>query len=313
MIDAVQDKGNEPRKPHLSPTQLEMYCKCPESYRRRYIEKEIIPPGIALIQGKGVDGAATLNFSQKIASHQDLPISEIVDAAAAAFDEQLRGEYALSDEEVARGAKRVLGEAKDETVSLAELHAREQAPEYQPVSVQREARIILPNSTHDLLGYIDLEDDRHIVTDIKTANKRKNQEEADNSVQLTLYAASHRIETGRDPAEVRLDVLVKNKTPVRQVVSSHRGRADYQALVNRVKAVLQGIKSGNFSPATPGAWWCGAKWCGYYSTCPYVNHERVTVVQLSPSKPIEVKQEPVAKPARTRKAKQPKTNSESVT
>ena len=41
-------------KPYLSPSQMGMYCRCGEQYRRRYIEKEIIPPGFALIKGGSV-------------------------------------------------------------------------------------------------------------------------------------------------------------------------------------------------------------------------------------------------------------------
>lgn len=264
----------EVRKPHVSATQIESYCRCGEAYRRRYLEHEVIPPGIVTIQGKGFHKAAEVNFSQKIESHVDLSVSDIKDAAAAAFEEEVRGSYVLTADEVSRGPKLVVAEAKDETVALAELHAREQAPDYQPIAVERECRIVFPNSTHDLLGFIDLEDDQDRVVDFKTANKRKNQDEVDASLQLTVYAAAHRLRYGRDASEVRLDTVVKNKKPVRQVLVSHRDQADFQVLVNRVNAVLGGLKAGIFAPATPGAWWCGPKWCGYWHTCSYVNNSK---------------------------------------
>src|SRR5690606_3970207 len=104
------------------------------------------------------------------------------------------------------------------------------------------------------------------VTDFKTANRRKSQDEADASLQLTYYAAAHQVTFGKPASEVRLDTLVKNKTPVRQVLASHRDRADFQILVNRVNAVIKGIKAGSFPPATPGAWWCSSTFCGYFNT-----------------------------------------------
>jgi hypothetical protein len=308
----------EPKKPHISPTQLESYCRCGEAYRRRYIEGEVIPPGIALITGKGVDSAATWNFSQKIDTHRDLPVSEIVEAAATAFEEQIAGSYMLTPEEHSRGPKLVLAEAKDETVSLADLHAREQAPDYQPISVQREARIVLPKSTHDILNYIDLEDDAGRVVDIKTSRTKKQQSECNDSVQLTCYAAAYRILRGSDPSQVRLDVLVKNKTPMRQVLASTRGRSDYQALVNRVNAVLAGIKAGSFPPATPNAWWCSPRFCGYHSTCPYVNSEPVTVeislpkqqadVEADQPAPEQSAPEPAPRRRRSKKSSTPVSN-----
>jgi len=110
-------------KPHSSSTQLEMYWRCPESYRRRYVEGEKIPPGIAPIQGKAYHVGAETNFRQKIESWVDLPKKEIVEAAAAAFDTELAGGYILSEEEVGRGSSVIIGEAKDKLVQLAELHA----------------------------------------------------------------------------------------------------------------------------------------------------------------------------------------------
>lgn len=269
-----------PVKPHLSPSQIESYTRCPEAYRRRYLEKEIIPPGIVIAQGKGVHKGAETNFRQKIQTHADLPAQDIIDAAVAAFEAETRGGLSFSAEEVGRGAGIVIGEAKDQTAAFAALHAEKQAPDYQPISVEREARIVLPNSTHDLLGYIDLEDDAGRVTDFKTANRRKSQSEADASVQLTYYSAGYTVKHRKPPKEVRLDVIVKNKTPVRQVLTSIRDQSDYKPLVNRVNAVLHGIKAGSFPPATPGAWWCGPEWCGYWSTCPFVNAERKTLAQI---------------------------------
>jgi hypothetical protein len=68
-------------KPHLSQTQLTMYEKCGESYRRRYCdcEGEKIPPGIALVKGTGVHGGSKANFKQKIETKEDLSRKKIID------------------------------------------------------------------------------------------------------------------------------------------------------------------------------------------------------------------------------------------
>ena len=262
-------------KPHLSPSQLEMYCKCPEQYRRRYMEGEIIPPGIAALQGKGFHGGAEANMRQKIESHRDLKATEIQELAAVSFDEAAKGGYCLSAEEELRGAKAVLADAKDTTIVMAGAHAVQQAPDYQPVLVEEKIRIELPSATHDLLGIIDLADDKDRVTDFKTSGKRKSQADADSSVQLTTYHAAFKARMGRDPSEVRLDTMVKTKRNLeRDVVSSTRQPKDFQALANRINVVSQSIQLGIFPPTTPGVWWCSGKFCGYYPTCPYVNSER---------------------------------------
>ena len=78
-------------KPHLSATQLTMYWRCPEQYRRRYLEGETIPPAIALIQGGAFHVGCETNFKQKVGTHEDLPASQIADVAVASFDDRLKG------------------------------------------------------------------------------------------------------------------------------------------------------------------------------------------------------------------------------
>lgn len=266
-------------KPHISNTQLDMYFTCPESYRRRYIEGERIPPGIALLIGSGVDRGEQANFRQKIESHADLPKSEIVEAAVAGFEAEKTGGYLLTKDEDSVGASKIIGQAKDMVASLAGVHAEQQAPEYQPIAVQKEIKIIFPRATHDILGYVDLIDDRQTVTDFKTGAKKKPQKDADESTQLTIYAAAYQIEYGQPPAEVRLDTLVKTKMPGRQLLISHRGNADFQAMLNRVNIMLSAVAAGIYPPAPVGSWKCSPKWCGYFTTCPYVNSERIDAAQ----------------------------------
>jgi hypothetical protein len=262
------------KRPHVSSTQIDLLCKCGEAYRRRYVEGEIIPPGIAAVSGKAIHRGAAENFTQKIDSHVDLPASQIIEATAAAFDAEAAAGLLFSEDETSRGAAIVLGEAKDRTVEMAEVHAKKQAPDYQPIFVERPVRLALPGS-HDLLGIIDLGDDQDRVVDFKTAARSKSQTDVDESVQLTIYAAAFHAETGRKPSEVRLDTIVKTKTKTdRQVLTSSRDEADFQPLANRINAVTSAIQTGVFTPAPPGAWWCGPKWCGYWSTCPYVNSQR---------------------------------------
>lgn len=260
-------------KPHLSATQLESYVRCPEAYRRSYVEREKLPPGIALLKGKGFHKGAETNMRQKLETHVDLPADDIVAASVAAFETDLRSGYALDMGET-RNHETVIGEAKDGLATMAELHAKEQAPDYQPVMVEEQIRIELPGP-RDLLAVIDLADDADRVTDFKTGGKKKSQDEADGSVQLTVYAGAYKVATGKLPSEVRLDVAIQSKTKTyRDVVTSHREPADFQALANRINVVSAAIDAGLFPPTTAGAWWCSAKFCGYHATCPFVNPRR---------------------------------------
>jgi len=261
-------------KPHISASQLGMYARCPEQYRRRYMEGERRPPGIALLVGSGFHVGAEMNFTQKIETHEDLPASEIVDAAVAGFELRLAGDgLLLSGDEAGRGQEAVVGEAKDQTAQLAYAHAKLQAPDYQPVVVEHKTRIVFPNATHDLLAITDLRDDQSRVVDLKTAARKQPAGTADKSMQLTVYAGAFQVDTGAPPTGLRLDTITKTKTPARQIQETTRTAADFQALVNRVNAVLAAIAAGNFPPCDPSGWNCSPKWCGYWADCPYTNSE----------------------------------------
>lgn len=262
-------------KAYLSPTQIDSYCRCGEAYRRRYYEGDIIPPGIALMQGSAFHRTVAINFERKIESHCDLTSSEMQAIAASEWDLAIAGGYQLTEEETARGTATVLGEGLDATVEMVGFHAHSQAPDYQPVMVEECVRIELPMAPRDLLGVIDLADDQGRVIDFKTSGRRKSQADADTSIQLTTYAALYMARTGDEPTELRLDTIVRGKKSIdRDVITTDRQPADYDALARRINAVSAAIDLGAFPPATPGAWWCGPKWCGYWNTCPYVNSER---------------------------------------
>ncbi|MBN2024974.1 MAG: PD-(D/E)XK nuclease family protein [Pirellulales bacterium] len=262
------------KKPHFSPTQLDMLSRCGEQYRRRYVEGEVVPPGIALLVGGGLHGGAEVNFRQKMDTREDLPAADIVDAAVEAFKTRAAGGYVLTDEEAGRGAGSVFGEATDMVARLAAVHASNQAPDYQPIAVEEGSRLVLPSASHDLVGVIDLVDETHTVVDLKTAARAPALGDVANSVQLTVYAAFHRAKYGELPARVTLDVLTKTKEPKRVRLDGVRGPGSMAALANRLNAAIKTIEAGAFLPAAPGDWVCSPKWCGYWHSCPYIDSER---------------------------------------
>lgn len=264
-------------KPHVSPSQLEMLSRCGEQYRRRYIEREIIPPGIAMLKGTGLHAGAAANMRQKIDTHVDLPAAEVADIAVAALESELsRSGCSFSEDEVSAGADKVLGQAKDATALLASAHVRLQAPEYQPLVVERRFRIVLPSSSHDIVGVVDMIPDTLRAVDFKTSRRRKSQADVNESVQLTTYAAAAVALTGQPAVGVRLDTLVHNSSGVsRQTLDADRGTDHYRSLAARASTAIAAVQSGVFVPASPGAWWCSQRWCGYWSSCPYVAGERL--------------------------------------
>ncbi len=260
------------QKPYLSPSQLETYLRCGEAYRRRYVEGERIAPGIVAVQGTGVHVGAEVNFKQKIVTGSDLPVRDIIDASVDGFDRGLTEGWTVDPEGPS------VGDARDEVASLATVLAKEVCPEYQPTHVEQTVRIELPGA-HDMLGVIDLAADGKVI-DLKTTSKVWSQKQVDTNPQITFYAAAHRILTGELAQEVVIENLVKTKKPKRVKLTSTRDRGDFSALAARINAVSAGIQAGVFVPAEAGSWMCSPRWCGYYDTCPYVNGQKTTIVDL---------------------------------
>ena len=63
----------EKKKRPISPSQIDMFSRCGEQYRRRYIEKDRLPPGVAMIRGRGVHEGVAENMRQKRHTYCDLP------------------------------------------------------------------------------------------------------------------------------------------------------------------------------------------------------------------------------------------------
>ena len=272
----------KPKKPYLSPTQIEMFTGCGEAYRRRYIEGDKIPPGIALVKGTAVHIGAALNFEQKIESFEDLRPSEIIDASVAALEGRGKVEgLLLTDDEKAIGKAKVFGECKDSTVRLAGLFSREVAPHYQPKYVEKSVTIPLPNSSHDLKGILDLVSVDEELVDLKTGKKKKNQKDWDDSPQLTTYALTKKHLDGKLPKKILIEQLVDSgkSEPKRHLFETTRSMPDFKALGHRMNAVIKGITSGVFVPAPAGYWKCSPVYCGYWRSCSYVNSERKAAVK----------------------------------
>lgn len=282
MRPHLKEKGKE----YISPSQLDMFTRCGEQYRRRYMEGEIIPPGVALLKGTALHvGGAELNFKQKIKTRKDLPASQLVEASAAAFDNRIKVDgLLLSEDEKSVGKKKTVGAAKDSLALMVELFAEDVAPQYQPAEVEIKQRIVMPGP-RDLLGRVDLITEDELIQDSKTSGAMKAQSVWDKDVKLSFYALTYQALKGKPPKGIAIDQLVHrngSSTPARhKQVLTTRSRDDLQVVVNRFNAMCEALDKGIFMPCDAGSWACSSKYCGYWKTCPYVNSERVAAASAN--------------------------------
>ncbi len=261
------------KKKYISVSQLEMYERCGVQYWFRYVKPDAkpAPPGIALLKGSGVHAGARENFRKKRDTHEDLPATDIIDISVAAFEMEFAkaGEILPTEDDLEIGVRNALGKAKDSVVTLAGLFAIRVAPKYQPVYVEADQRIVVPDSEYDLRAIMDLADSQDVVTDLKTATKSKTQKDVDLSQQLTFYSMVFKLLTGRMPKEVRLETLVDKKEPTAQLLSSTRSIEDFKVLLRRISRMIEGIQKKDFQPTLPTNWWCSQWHCGWWPDCEF--------------------------------------------
>lgn len=255
---------------------LSTFENCPEMFRRRYLEGEIIPPGLAAHVGTGVHKAAEVNHKAKIVTGRDEPLVVLQDAARDGYVSAVKTVGAYMAPEDMPSAKRLASAALDDAVALARVYHDEVAPAIQPLLVEKWVEIYVPDLTPSISGTIDLLDCAGTLVDLKTSSKAWPASRAQQSPQATIYSKLVEAETGRAPSEIRFDVLVKGNKPRYQPLSTTRTEADFQAVLARLQIMMQMIMAGIFPPAPTGAWICGPKYCGFFYTCPHIPaHKKV--------------------------------------
>lgn len=265
----------KPTKPALSKSKLNMIGKCPKQYEYRYLENIIAPPSVAMHIGTGTHTGIEKNLLSKRDTGSLLPEEQVIEAATESFKNTWDGSPpALDEDEREIGEKAVRGRAIDQVAQLAQLHHREAAPRIVPVHLERYFRLELKRYDHDLDGFIDIQE-ADAIRDTKTTSKAPPEDEADRSLELSIYALGVKTIDGKAPAKVKHDFLVKTKKPQYIPRESTRTDEDFKAVLLRVEAASKLIAAGAFYPTNADNWWCSRKFCGYFDRCPFGARRRV--------------------------------------
>lgn len=269
----------------LSKSSVELYLKCPEKWRRRYLETEFEPMGPPLLIGKAAGNAAARNWHQKKESYVDLPASEVTEIYHDEFDLAVEGAEAPIDwrdqkkDDVRGAGARALAAYQGKV-----------APIVQPVSIEREFVLEFDEVDWVFKGYFDLEyvlseegraridapapngDEPTIPGDLKMKAKMLSQDEADNDVQATSYLTARRAE-GLPYNRFEFHVATTAKEPRAELVLTDRTDVQLDNFLRRTFQIAAEIgwrhENDHWQGAPPGSWWCSEKWCGFYNTCPY--------------------------------------------
>ena len=255
---------------HIS--RLATLWRCGEQYNRRYIKKEIIPPGIALVIGSSTHKSIEANLKNKIEKGELLPIDACQDIANDTVRNSLKQGIMLNDEEKAIGIKLVKQQAIDMAVSLSKLHRTGLAPTLSPVSVEKSFVLNIKDlPDFSIKGTVDIEE-KTSIRDTKTAGK-SDLNAASKSIQLTMYDLALKSQ-GKLVEKLYIDQLVKTKEPKICTSETTRDENDHRALLFRITNAIKQIKAGIFPPCSADSWVCSPRFCGYYNTCKYVSKRR---------------------------------------
>jgi len=250
-------------------SQISMYTRCAEQFRRRYVIGEKLAPGIGIIVGKGTHKPIEVDLKHKrdtgeLASEEEL--QDIArDTVVHGFDD---GELLLSEEERGKGVEALKAECIDKAVTCATVHHRELAPSVQPVAVEREWVVNIDGFPVALAGTIDC-DEGDIIDDWKTSAKSPAKGDADSSGQLTMYAMAKYTLDKVIPA-CRIGYMVKTKTPKAVWQETTRTVEDFHPMLRIIERISECIDKEVYpfaSSMAPRPWWCSPKFCGYYATC----------------------------------------------
>lgn len=145
----------------------------------------------------------------------------------------------------------------------------------------------------DLAGEMDVKEyyadsDTRVIRDTKTTGKKPSgagtPDGAEHkSEQLTVYAAAEKVLTGNLPSYLVLDYLIdyKREGPKHIPLATKRDMADVDEFLARFENAVHSIHTGVFVPINPDAWQCSARWCGFFSICPYARKPKsITVPDL---------------------------------
>lgn len=260
MVQGNDGEIREMKVEEISQSRIAMYLKCPRQYYYRYCEELICPPRAALTLGSSFHRAIAANYGQKVASHQDLAVTDVLDVFSTEFDHRRHETIWYPEEDP--------GKIKDSGIAITDHYQVEAAPGIQPVAVERSFEAEMswvadkePKSVK-LKGIVDLQDENDTVVESKTTSKKPYRIKQAHIIQATCYVAGAMQEYG----QARVDYVVNKKVPE---IVSYPIQVDQSKVIfftNLVASVVESIEYELWIP-NRDHFLCSERWCGYWDLC----------------------------------------------
>ena len=242
----------------LSGSSLNTFLRCAKQWEYAYVYRFRRPPKLRMVRGTAGHYAVEVDLRQKIETHEDLPVDDLLDAYSTSFDNEAQE----SEDEKAE----TKAQAKDSGVKSVRFWRAQIAPTIQPRLVEEPISFIINGVPWT--GTIDTVDEEEVVIDHKFTAKTPSS--ADSYIlNMVGYAIGYRQKTGGIERGVRLDHVVGLKKDTKYAPIRSDGPVPDQSIVafaDIVETADRSIKAGIF-PAT-GLKSGACSWCGFNDICP---------------------------------------------
>lgn len=260
---------------NLSHTSIESYLKCPEAWRRRYIEKETTRPVGIQILGRAVHAAEAQSYATMIETGEPHSLTQVLDDYSTSLENEREADDVDYEDDDP-------GEIKDRGAAMLRAYHRDIVPHMRPEKAENRFELKLkPEYNWHISGLIDIVgayDDGFIVHptgphDIKTVKKSKSEDQYNSSIQASLYTYATSYGQSDEPVPFRVHQLKVLKDGAHaDMLETTRTREAQMLYLERVAMVAREIdyrtQTGNWQGAAPGAWNCSPRYCAYWNSCP---------------------------------------------
>jgi RecB family exonuclease len=252
----------------LSKSSIELFERCPEAWKRKYIDEVREPGSGAMSAGKAAGAALAAYFNEKRDSREP-SADEVVER----FDAELALELKSAVLKEKEDRKR-LTEGGREAVRI---YIETIAGPIAAVATERELRLQFPGAEWSVVGYIDLETEADEVIDYKLkkpGGRHVSEAEAETDIQATLYLLGRALE-GRPAAggftfHSGLSHEPQDGERWRMIAAprSERQLANFQARIALVaRMIARAVATGDWGYRTEG-WFCSEGFCPAWKSCP---------------------------------------------
>ena len=270
---------------HLSASSIGMFRRCPEQFRHRYLLGEKERPGESLLVGSAFHEGLEFNYKQKIESHEDRPLAELVEYLQDAGVQKVLDEAGGADEVAWDAATPEEGVEvlRKDSERILSAYRKNVTERIQPIGVEQ--KFSIPVEPVPIIGYLDTVTDDQRVIDTKTGKQVSTKLKPSWMLQAVLYATAtgydaeyHSISRAARPRIVTAvesaDMIQRpDETQMRNVLSSATQIADMIAYLYTTRGANQTWPtlgrfadwSMSFSPCTN---------CGWRKVCPAMAGEQ---------------------------------------